>query len=148
MSTSVINCKVAELRKRGYNSFQEWQDKSELHVYCGRNMSFYVPGTNKSIFHNPFSVKTYDDKVFAMFLDYLIQSPKLLEEIKPKLKGRVLGCWCVPQRCHAHILASIADSDKTEIETIKQLKKMYGVEENNEYNEKEKKAIKQAIKNM
>jgi hypothetical protein len=34
-----------------------------------------------------------------------------VEEIRQELRGRVLACWCAPERCHGHVLAAIADDD-------------------------------------
>ncbi|MER6590740.1 DUF4326 domain-containing protein [Micromonospora purpureochromogenes] len=28
----------------------------------------------------------------------------------PDLRGRRLGCWCAPERCHAEVIAELADS--------------------------------------
>jgi len=33
------------------------------------------------------------------------------EEIRRELRGRVLACWCAPERCHGHVLAAIADDE-------------------------------------
>ena len=30
----------------------------------------------------------------------VLSNPKMIEEIKKELKGKVLGCWCKPQACH------------------------------------------------
>lgn len=57
-NTQVVNIKVAELRKRGYQSFADWA-KDPKHVYIGRDMTFYVPGTYASPLANPYSAKTY-----------------------------------------------------------------------------------------
>lgn len=43
----VVCIKKAELKKRGIADFQAW-DSDPNHLYIGRNMSFYVPGTLKS----------------------------------------------------------------------------------------------------
>lgn len=40
----------------GYKDFQDW-DKDPNHLYIGRSMEHYVPGTKKSKWHNPFPVK-------------------------------------------------------------------------------------------
>ncbi|MGI5520222.1 DUF4326 domain-containing protein [Micromonospora sp. CA-259024] len=29
---------------------------------------------------------------------------------RPDLRGRQLRCWCVPERCHAEVIAELADS--------------------------------------
>lgn len=41
---SIINIRKKELQKIGYKDFEDW-NKNDNHVYIGRNMSFYVPGT-------------------------------------------------------------------------------------------------------
>jgi hypothetical protein len=38
-----------------------------------------------------------------------MKSEKLMGELG-QLKGKVLGCWCVPERCHGHALAELANS--------------------------------------
>ena len=58
METKVVNIKVAELQKENYENFLDW-NKNPNHLYIGRNTTFYVPGTIKSKWCNPFSVKKY-----------------------------------------------------------------------------------------
>jgi hypothetical protein len=48
--------------------------------------------------------------------DYLTANAWLVELAREKLKGLILGCWCVDDRlgvasivCHAQILARVAD---------------------------------------
>jgi len=43
----IVNIKKINLIKIGYNDFDEWNKKNN-HLYIGRNMSFYVPGTEES----------------------------------------------------------------------------------------------------
>ncbi|MER6799640.1 DUF4326 domain-containing protein, partial [Amycolatopsis mediterranei] len=35
--------------------------------------------------------------------------PDLLA-LLPGLRGRRLGCWCVPEPCHAQVIAELADN--------------------------------------
>lgn len=51
---TVINVKVANLRKYGYHSLEEWL-QDENHVYIGRH-NHYVPGAVASKWANPFKV--------------------------------------------------------------------------------------------
>lgn len=53
--TNVINVKVTQLRKNGYNNLIEWLDNPD-HVYIGRH-NHYVKGAIKSKWANPFKVK-------------------------------------------------------------------------------------------
>jgi Domain of unknown function (DUF4326) len=40
--------------------------------------------------------------------------PDLLA-LLPGLRGRWLGCWCVPEACHAEVIAALADSGAEQI---------------------------------
>lgn len=39
---------------------------------------------------------------------HLLSRPDLLA-LLPALRGRRLGCWCAPERCHAEVIAELAD---------------------------------------
>jgi hypothetical protein len=43
------------------------------------------------------------------YREYLLQRPDLLA-LLPELRGRRLGCWCVPLPCHAEVIAELADA--------------------------------------
>ena len=81
-----------ELNKRGIKDFQEWNAKKNT-LYIGRNMSFYVPGTTKSKWANPFSVKKYGRKKCLELYEEYIKKSDLIDDIH-ELKGKELGCWC------------------------------------------------------
>lgn len=97
----VINCKVASLRPRGYQNFQEWEAKA-TNLYIGRNV-FYVKAP-KSKWANPFTVKEYGrEKCLEKYEEYVRKGP-LWEQLK-ELEGiEELGCWCCPEGCHGDIL--------------------------------------------
>ena len=42
------------------------------------------------------------------YREYLLARPDLLA-LLPGLRGRRLGCWCVPEPCHAQVIADLAD---------------------------------------
>jgi hypothetical protein len=120
----VISVGVANLKKLGYNSLEEWL-KDPSHVYIGRDMSYRIKGANKSKWANPFSAKTYG-RVLALqkYREYLLENDKLMSELT-ELKGKTLGCWCrilkdsIPSRdrtltssvneeiCHGDILVEL-----------------------------------------
>jgi len=110
---TVINVRVQELRKyHGCDSLAEWRAQDEVrHLYVGRK-NFRVEGTFTSKWHNPFKVLEGDprvdtiDKVAERFRKHVLSSPKLLASL-PELSGKVLGCWCHPNPCHAHILRDL-----------------------------------------
>ena len=60
---------------------------------------------------NPFKIGQDGtrDEVIDLYRQYLLGRPDLLAAIPTELKGKVLGCWCKPERCHGDVLAEIAD---------------------------------------
>ena len=104
---SVVNIRVANLRKMGYASLEEWL-KDPNHVYIGRGMTNRVSGARESIYCNPFNLKDYDiDECLKLYEQYIRANIKLMSRIKNDLTGKSLGCWCSPSPCHGDILLKI-----------------------------------------
>lgn len=76
--------------------------KEPFDVYIGR----------PSKWGNPFSIGRDGtrDEVIAKYREWLKTQPDLMKQIKIELRGKVLGCWCVPKPCHGDILIEIANS--------------------------------------
>lgn len=73
--------------------------KEKYDVYIGR------PG----IWGNLFSVEEFGrDEAIRKYEEWIKTQPNLLKKI-PELKGKVLGCWCKPQKCHGDILLKMAN---------------------------------------
>jgi len=74
--------------------------KESYDVYIGR----------PSKWGNPYTVGVDGtrDEVCERYRTYLLGETNLLSSL-PELKGKVLGCWCAPQRCHGDILAELAN---------------------------------------
>lgn len=103
---SVINIKKENLIKLGYKDLDDWL-KDKNHIYIGRNMSMYVKGATKSKWCNPFSVKKYGrDKCLELYKEYIKSNKQLLKDLK-ELDGKILGCWCSPNKCHGDILLDL-----------------------------------------
>ena len=109
---TVVCVKKAELQKRGYNDFEDWNSKSNT-LYIGRNMSYYVPGATQSIWRNKFTVKKHGlRECLIKYGDYLLKNKELLSRLS-ELYGKELGCWCVGDKskkipyCHGHILQTL-----------------------------------------
>jgi hypothetical protein len=103
---SVVNVKVAELRKQGYSSLEEWL-KDENHLYIGRDMSFYVKGAKASKWQNPFPVKKCGlEQSLSLYEEYVQNNSELMASLH-ELEGKTLGCWCKPGICHGDILLDI-----------------------------------------
>jgi hypothetical protein len=84
--------------------------RSAYDVYIGR------PG----IWGNPFShqegtlarFKVVDrDEAVDRYEAWVMSQPELVQRIKRELKSKILGCWCIPNRCHGEVLAKIANED-------------------------------------
>ncbi len=58
--------------------------------------------------HVKFQVKTREEAL-DRYEEWLQTQPQLIERAKRELRGRVLGCWCKPDRCHAEVLARIVN---------------------------------------
>ena len=103
----VINIRKKELNKLGYNDFADWLTSDINNLYIGRNMNYYVNGTYKSKWHNPFSIKKYgEEKSLELFEDYILKNIDLLNDLH-ELEGKTLGCWCKPEKCHGDILIKL-----------------------------------------
>ena len=107
---SVVNVKKIYLKQQGFVDFEDWA-KDPSHLYIGRNMNFYVKGTFESKWKNPFTVKKHGiDKCLVLY-EQLIRET-LYDDLE-ELDGKVLGCWCKPNRCHGDILIRLLDEKKS-----------------------------------
>ena len=79
-------------------------------VYVGRAMHRGGWRLAASPLANPFRIGADGDRdeVVAKYRDYLLNRPDLLA-LLPGLRGGRLGCWCKPRRCHADVIAELAD---------------------------------------
>jgi len=76
--------------------------KEPYDVYIGR----------PSKWGNPFEIGRHGtrDEVCKKYRTYILGETDLLSSL-PELKGKVLGCWCAPQRCHGDILMELANEE-------------------------------------
>jgi uncharacterized protein DUF4326 len=98
--TTVVNLK-------GHREDPEFDDV----VYVGRAMHRGGWHLQASPLASPFrpGLDGSRDDVIAKYRAYLLGRPDLLA-LLPDLRGRRLGCWCVPEPCHAQVIAELADS--------------------------------------
>lgn len=112
---TVVNVKKKYLLERGIMDFEEWNSLPNT-VYIGRNMSFYVKGTNKSKWANPFSVKKYGrEECLEKYREYILNNQELYSQLS-ELEGKELGCWCYPEKCHGNILIEEMEKQKNIIQ--------------------------------
>lgn len=69
-------------------------------VYIGRG----------SMWGNPFVIGKHGnrDEVISRYEDYIRQREDLLARLSD-LKGKRLGCYCAPRKCHGDILIKLID---------------------------------------
>lgn len=113
----VVNVHKAELNKRGIKDFQEWSENKNS-LYIGRDMSFFVPGTYASKWQNPYTVKEYGKKSLKLYEKY-VRSNKELYNSLHELKGKELGCWCHPDKCHGDVLIALFNEKKLKKNLVK-----------------------------
>lgn len=105
MATFVINVKKESLQAHGYKDFQDWA-KQPNHVYIGRDMSIYVSGATGSKWQNPFHIKKYGHEQCLVMYEKYIRTSVLYEQLS-ELRGKQLGCWCHPAKCHGDVLIKL-----------------------------------------
>ncbi|MFJ7072349.1 DUF4326 domain-containing protein [Streptomyces sp. NPDC098781] len=98
--TTVVNLK-------GHRDDPDYADV----VYVGRAMhrgGWHLEGSELA---SPFRPGRDGSRaqVVEKYRAHLLSRPDLLA-LLPALRGRRLGCWCVPEACHAQVIAELADS--------------------------------------
>jgi hypothetical protein len=80
-------------------------------VYVGRAMHRGGWHLDGSPLANPFRPGRDGtrDEVMQRYRDYLLSRADLVT-VARELQGKRLGCWCLPLRCHAEVIAEIADA--------------------------------------
>ncbi|XP_061162799.1 uncharacterized protein LOC133172012 [Saccostrea echinata] len=113
--TTVVNIRKFNLKKMGYKDLEDWLRNPE-HIYIGRNMSHYVPGANASKWGNPFNAKKYGrEECVRLYKEYIETDREIRENGRTlynsleELRGKTLGCWCHPERCHGHALVELLE---------------------------------------
>lgn len=109
--TTVVNVKVKHIRP-DYDNLKEWMENPN-HEYIGRRGVVFIEKERfpkkASQWANPFIVKKEGrDKCLEMYECWVRKKIEKegKDEIK-KLKNKVLGCWCCPEKCHGDILVKI-----------------------------------------
>ena len=81
-----------------------WAEEKGKYVYVGRG----------SKWGNPYQIPGDGDRdrvCWCYEKHYIAFKPSILDDIE-SLEGKVLGCYCSPQRCHADQLATRANGGK------------------------------------
>ncbi len=87
--------------------------KDEYEVYIGRGGAWGNPFSYLTSSLAEFIVESREASIIR-YKEWIIQrlrdEPALAEEMKKKLKGKVLGCFCKPKACHGDVLVEIVES--------------------------------------
>jgi hypothetical protein len=81
--------------------------KEDYDVYIGRPSEWGNPYTHikdKTTKAN-FIVKTRNEAI-SKYREWVLSQPHLIEKLGA-LKGKKLGCWCHPKKCHGDILIQL-----------------------------------------
>ena len=83
-------------------------NKQPYDVYVGRPTKWGNPYSHKNDTKAQFKVDTREQAI-AAYRKWITEGDgmHLLSDLH-ELKGKVLGCWCHPQACHADALAELA----------------------------------------
>ena len=108
VSTQRICVRAKQLKENGYTDLEDWLSKNENSVYVGRDMSYYVKGATENKWEKPFSKPQITNTEESLYIyERHIKETNLINEID-ELKGKVLGCWCLPcNKCHIDVLIKI-----------------------------------------
>ena len=117
-NTTLINISKTHIPQQ-YKNAKYWCENNN-HVYIGRANSEVIDGNNwpeiSSDWCNPYKINKYNtrEQVIEKYKHYIIN--KLIENnynlclLFKKLRGKVLGCWCVPLQCHGEVLIQIINA--------------------------------------
>jgi hypothetical protein len=97
---------VANQRKGADTALIAWAIERKLAVLIDR----------KSDWGNPFELPGDGtrDEVCDHYAEHYFPFKPSLKKRLPELKGKVLVCWCHPERCHGDYLAFLANSTTEE----------------------------------
>jgi hypothetical protein len=82
--------------------------KEPFEVDIGRGSKWGNPYSHEPKSRAKFIVKSRAEAV-RLFRYWILGQPHLLADLG-ELKGKILGCYCLPKACHGEILAELADN--------------------------------------
>ena len=87
--------------------------KEPYDVYIGRPSKWGNPYSHKDGTLAEFKVGSRKEAI-SKYEEYLLQNDDLMNSLS-ELKGKILGCWCKPPRCHGDILAKYANDNENKL---------------------------------
>lgn len=89
-------------------------DGERFDAYIGRPSKWGNPFTHLPHLGGPLIIVESRKEAIEKYEDWIRSKPELIQQAKIELKGKVLGCHCVPLRCHGEILLKIANEKNHE----------------------------------
>lgn len=80
-----------------------WLAQNERNVYIGRGSPFGNPYSHEG--YGEFQVATREEAI-EKYRTWILSRSELMEKLR-ELKGKRLGCWCVPENCHGHVILEL-----------------------------------------
>jgi uncharacterized protein DUF4326 len=106
MSTELINLHTKDHNGRsGY--FYYKQKYGERFEYIGCKVRFQP--WKSSIWCNPYHKELKRlgrASVIKLYREYIYKKPELIAKI-PRLRDKILACWCAPEPCHGDVLIEL-----------------------------------------
>lgn len=107
----LANVRVKNIRPE-YKNLKEWM-KDPDNFYIGRKGVVFIDGERfpkqDSKWCNPYKINNSNtrDDVLEKYKVYIEKKLKDKELDLEELKGKTLGCWCHPEKCHGDILLEL-----------------------------------------
>lgn len=87
-------------------------NKEDYDIYIGRGSKWGCPFT--VIKDRPTLAKEIvgsKEEALSKYKEYVLASPELMNSLN-ELDGKVLGCFCKPEKCHGDILLQLLEQKK------------------------------------
>lgn len=113
--TKVVNVKVTHIRPE-YKNLKEWCE-SPNNLYIGRKGVVFIDGERypktDSKWANPFKVTDSREECIQKYREYITKKINERPDYYDlnELIGKNLGCWCVPDSCHGHVLCEFSSKN-------------------------------------
>lgn len=89
--------------------------KEPYDVYIGRRIHQFPD----SIWGNPYVIGRDGtrEEAIAKYREYILGKPELLAQLET-LRGKRLGCWCSPQKCHGDVLVELLEAQQVAVNSL------------------------------
>ena len=136
--TTVCNVKVSFIRPKGFDNLKLWCE-DDNNVYIGRRGIVFIKNeesggkerypTRDSKWANPFKLgkgknAMSREESIEKYEEYICQ--KIQEDPETynlsELKGKNLGCWCCPEKCHGEVLKKLVEKSDKKMDDLEDVK--------------------------